>query len=82
MNAILGMTELALDTELTDDQRQCLKTVKSAADNLLGIINDLLTSPRSRPASWSWTWPTSPCGRWWATPCGPWPCGPTKRGWS
>src|SRR5205807_5503220 len=42
MNAILGMTELALDTPLTDDQRQCLRTVKSAADNLLGIINDLL----------------------------------------
>ena len=42
MNAILGMTELALDTPLTVDQQQCLKTVKSAADNLLGIINDLL----------------------------------------
>src|SRR5262249_30671396 len=42
MNAILGMTELALETELTENQRQCLKTVKSAADNLLGIINDLL----------------------------------------
>ena len=42
MNAILGMTELALDTPLTETQRQCLKTVKSAADNLLGIINDLL----------------------------------------
>ena len=42
MNAILGMTELALDTPLTEDQRQCLKTVKSAADNLLGIINDML----------------------------------------
>jgi PAS domain S-box-containing protein len=42
MNAILGMAELALDTPLTDDQRQCLKTVKAAADNLLGIINDLL----------------------------------------
>jgi two-component system sensor histidine kinase/response regulator len=42
MNAILGMTELALDTPLTGDQRQLLKTVKSAADNLLGIINDLL----------------------------------------
>jgi PAS domain S-box-containing protein len=42
MNAILGMTELALDTELSDDQRQCLQTVKSAADNLLGIINALL----------------------------------------
>src|ERR1700722_4197749 len=42
MNAILGMTELALDTPLTEDQRQCLKTVKAAADNLLSIINDLL----------------------------------------
>jgi len=42
MNAILGMTELALDTPMTEDQRQCLRTVKSAADNLLGIINDLL----------------------------------------
>jgi PAS domain S-box-containing protein len=42
MNAILGMTDLALNTELTEDQRQCLRTVKSAADNLLGIINDLL----------------------------------------
>ena len=42
MNAILGMTELALDTPLAEDQRQYLKTVKSAADNLLGILNDLL----------------------------------------
>jgi two-component system sensor histidine kinase/response regulator len=42
MNAILGMTELVLDTPLSDDQRQSLRTVKSAADNLLGIINDLL----------------------------------------
>jgi PAS domain S-box-containing protein len=42
MNAILGMTELTLETDLSEDQRQCLKTVKSAADNLLGIINDLL----------------------------------------
>ncbi len=42
MNAIIGMTELTLDTRLTDDQRQCLETVKSAADNLLCVINDLL----------------------------------------
>jgi CheY-like chemotaxis protein len=42
MNAILGMTELALDTPLTNDQQQILKTVKSAADHLLGLINDLL----------------------------------------
>jgi signal transduction histidine kinase/DNA-binding response OmpR family regulator len=42
MNAILGMTELVLEAPLGDDQRQSLRTVKSAADNLLGIINDLL----------------------------------------
>ncbi|HEX3447436.1 MAG TPA: response regulator [Isosphaeraceae bacterium] len=42
MNAILGMTELALDTPLAADQRQYLNTVRSAADNLLGILNDLL----------------------------------------
>ncbi|MDB5384896.1 MAG: domain S-box [Planctomycetaceae bacterium] len=42
MNAILGMTELVLDTSLAEDQRQSLKTVKAAADNLLNIINDLL----------------------------------------
>jgi two-component system sensor histidine kinase/response regulator len=42
MNAILGMTELVLDTPLGHDQRQNLRTVRSAADNLLGIINDLL----------------------------------------
>ena len=42
MNAILGMTDLALDTFLTEDQRQYLTTVKSAADALLGIINDIL----------------------------------------
>src|SRR5439155_2099097 len=42
MNAIIGMTELVLDTPLDESQRQGLKTVKSAADSLLGIINDLL----------------------------------------
>src|SRR3954449_7554465 len=42
MNAILGMTDLALDTLLTEDKRQYLTTVKSAADSLLGIINDIL----------------------------------------
>jgi two-component system sensor histidine kinase/response regulator len=42
MNAIIGMTELVLDTPLDEGQRQGLKTVKSAADSLLSIINDLL----------------------------------------
>jgi len=42
MNAILGMTELALDTPLEDEQRSYLTTVKSSAEALLTIINDIL----------------------------------------
>jgi protein-histidine pros-kinase len=42
MNAILGMTDLALDTPLTAEQREYLTIVKSSADALLKVINDLL----------------------------------------
>src|SRR5262249_31275726 len=41
-NALHGMTDLVLDTSLDEGQRQGLKTVRSAADSLLSIINDLL----------------------------------------
>jgi two-component system sensor histidine kinase/response regulator len=42
MNGILGMTDLALDTALTEEQRKYLTTVKSSGDSLLRIINDIL----------------------------------------
>jgi PAS domain S-box-containing protein len=42
MNGILGMTELALGTPLTPEQREYLTTVKASADALLSIINDIL----------------------------------------
>ena len=42
MNGILGMTELALETSLTAEQREYLNVVKSSADALLAIINDIL----------------------------------------
>ena len=42
MNGIIGMTELALGTELTTEQREYLDTVRVSADALLEIINDIL----------------------------------------
>ena len=42
MNGILGMVELALDSELSREQREYLTTVKASADSLLTVINDIL----------------------------------------
>jgi two-component system sensor histidine kinase/response regulator len=42
LNGIIGMTDLALETELTREQHDYLQTVKLSADSLLGVINDIL----------------------------------------
>ena len=42
MNGIIGMTNLALKTELSPKQEDYLKKIKQASSHLLGVINDIL----------------------------------------
>ncbi|MGA2183454.1 MAG: response regulator [Bryobacteraceae bacterium] len=42
MNGVIGMTHLALETELTGEQREYLDMVRASGEKLLAVINDIL----------------------------------------
>lgn len=42
MNGIIGFADILLDTELTDDQSDSVRTIQRSGDVLLSLINDLL----------------------------------------
>jgi len=42
MNGIMGMVELIMDTGLTEDQKEIVKTIDLETESLLGIINSIL----------------------------------------
>ena len=42
MNAVIGLTDVLIDTELTGEQRDLAGTIKTSGETLLSVINDIL----------------------------------------
>lgn len=56
MTAIVGMTDLLLLGELTGEQRECLATVRDAADSLMSILTDVCDYARVEAGTLEFEW--------------------------
>ncbi len=59
MNAIMGIADLLAKTALTPEQDKYVQIFRRSGDNLLNLINDILTCPRSRRRNSIWNAPAS-----------------------
>ena len=82
MNGVLGMTQLVLETDLTEDQREYITVAKQSADALLTVINDILDFSKIEAGKLDLDPVPFLCAIAWPTICGRSPCGRKRRVWN
>jgi methyl-accepting chemotaxis protein len=72
LNGVMGMTDLALETSLTSEQREYLETVKSSRRLCWSSSTTFWIFQRLKRAGLSWKARSLTCATVWNRRCGPW----------